>query len=373
MLNLAWRNLAQNRIRLLISAGGVGLALTLVLALDAVVNGVEHQLAAYIERSGAEVWVAQQGVRNLHMVASTLPAGAAEQVAVVKGVASVTPLLYTTQSVQMGRDSRLSYVFGLPQNARAGGPWKVVEGQALPAPGEAVVDSQQAKDSRVKLGDSVRVFGRRFKVVGFSQGSSSLTNSVTFISSEDFARLRRTGSNPSFLLVKVQPGTSPQIVASRIERQVAKVSALSSTEFAQQERKVVKDMGADAINLMNLVAFLIGLSVLALTVYTATLSRRAEFGVLKAIGADTGQLVTTVLAQALYSVVLGLLLAGVFSFLVLPLLLPWLGFNLPLQPTLASVLKVSLVALGIGGLAAIIPVIQIAGLDPAIVFRGGGR
>lgn len=368
MLLLAWRNLSQNRTRLLVSAGGVGLALTLVLALDAIVNGVEHQLAAYIERSRAEVWVAQSGVRNLHMVASTLPASAVEQVAAVEGVASVTPLLYTSQNVQMGRDNRFSYVFGLPPDATMGGPWRVAAGKALPGPGEAIVDARQARDSGVGLGDSVRIFGRRFLVAGLSEGSSSLTNSVTFVSQSDFARLRRIRDSLSYLLVRVEPGQSPEVVARRIEARV-KVSALSTPEFARQERKVVGDMGADAINLM---AFLIGLAVLALTVYTATLSRRTEFGVLKAVGAGTAQLVGTVLAQALYSVAAGLLLAGVVSFLVLPLL-PWLGFNLPLQPTLASVIKVSLVALGIGGLAAVIPVIQIAGLDPAMVFRGGGR
>lgn len=373
MLYLAWRNLTQNRTRLLVSAGGVGLALTLVLALDAIVNGVEHQFATYIERSGAEVWVAQRGVRNLHMVASTLPGDVARQVAEVEGVASVTPLLYTSQNVQMGRDNRFSYVFGLPPRAPAGGPWRMAAGKALPGLGEAVVDAQQARESGVGLGDTVRIFGRRFRVAGLSQGSSSLINSVTFIALEDFARLRRTRDTLSYLLVNVQTGQAPQAVARRIEAQVANVNALSNTEFARQERKVVKDMGADAINLMNLLAFLIGLSVLALSVYTTTLWHRAEFGVLKAIGADTSSLIHSVLAGALFSVGLGLLWATVFTLLVLPLVLPLLGFTLALQPTLASFGKVGLVALSIGGLAAVIPVIQIAGLDPAMVFRGGGR
>jgi putative ABC transport system permease protein len=372
VLLLAWRNLTHSRTRLWVSAGGVGLALTLVLALDAIVNGVEHQLAAYIERSGAEVWVAQPGVRNLHMVASTLPAGVAAEVAAVAGVAAVTPLLYTSQNVQMGRDNRFSYVFGLPPGAAMGGPWRVAAGKTLPGPGEAVVDARQARDSGVGLGDGVRIFGRRFRVAGLSEGSSSLTNGVVFVAQADFARLRRTKGSLSYLLVRVAPGQSPEAVARRIEDGV-RVSALSTREFARQERKVVGDMGADAIRLMNLMAFLIGLSVLALSVYTATLSRRTEFGVLKAVGAGSAQLVGTVLAQALYSVAAGLLLAGAVSFLVLPLVLPWLGFDLPLQPTLASVLKVALAALGIGGLAAVIPVIQIAGLDPAAVFRGGER
>ena len=49
------------------------MALTLVLALDAIFLGVSNQLSRYIDDSGADVWVAQDGVRNLHMVASALP------------------------------------------------------------------------------------------------------------------------------------------------------------------------------------------------------------------------------------------------------------------------------------------------------------
>ncbi len=46
---------------------------------------------------------------------------------------------------------------------------------------------------------------------------------------------------------------------------------------------------------MNLVGFLIGLAVMALNVYTATLARRAEYGVLKALGARNGHLLLSAL------------------------------------------------------------------------------
>ena len=72
-LLLARRNLSQNRVRLVASIGGVALALSLVLALDAIFAGVSNQLTAYIDRAGADVWVGQAGVRNLHMVASSCP------------------------------------------------------------------------------------------------------------------------------------------------------------------------------------------------------------------------------------------------------------------------------------------------------------
>src|SRR5512146_115313 len=102
MLLLAHRNLFQNRARLLISVGGVALALMLILSLDAIFAGVERQVTAYIRHSGADVFVAQSGVRNMHMAASSLAAGVADQVAMQPGVASVTLILYLTNMIVVG-------------------------------------------------------------------------------------------------------------------------------------------------------------------------------------------------------------------------------------------------------------------------------
>ena|SRR6266436_8282711 len=83
MFRYALRNLLQNKIRLVISVGGVALALSLILALDAIMTGVESRLTAYIDHSGADVFVSKAGVRNMHMVSSTLPASAVDKVRVI--------------------------------------------------------------------------------------------------------------------------------------------------------------------------------------------------------------------------------------------------------------------------------------------------
>jgi hypothetical protein len=67
MTRLAFRNLFQNRVRLIISTGGVALALLLILALDAIFTGVEQRITAYIDYSGADIWVSQSDVFNMHM------------------------------------------------------------------------------------------------------------------------------------------------------------------------------------------------------------------------------------------------------------------------------------------------------------------
>ena len=369
MLRIALRNLFQNKIRLLIAVGGVALALMLILALDAVVGGMEAKITAYIDYSGADIFVAQSGVRNMHMAASALPLSVKSQVRAVPGVASVTPVLYLTNVVVSGENRHLAFVIGLPPKAAAGGPWRIVAGKMLPGPREAIIDRGIAAQSGVGLGDTVEILGEDFTIAGLSEGTANLTNSVAFIAWADFARLRGEDATASYVLAKVAPGESPDVVARRIEALVHDVTAQTRQAFAAQERQVINDMSTDVITIMNLVGVLIGMAVMALTVYTATLARRAEYGILKALGAHNRQLYGVVLTQALISIGIGFALAIGFT-LALAAIVPYTGLNLFLQIRSAALLKVAATATVIAGVSAVLPIMQIAGLDPAMVFRG---
>lgn len=369
MIQLAWRNLWQHRGRLVMAVGGVGLALTLILALDAILNGMEGQISRYIERSEADVWVAQEGVRNLHMVTSTLPANTVTEVSAVPGVAAVTPLLYVSYPVVAGRASRLAYVIGLPTDATMGGPWEIVAGSPNPDNGEVVLGTGLADALGVGTTDEVGIFGQAFRVSGLSRQGETLGSSVVFIAAADFARYRRSGDTVSFVLARLEPGATPSAVAQRIEKQ-AGVSATTRSAFALNERRVVKDMGADVVEIMNLIGFIVGAVSTSLIIYLATLARRAEYGVLKALGANTRHLTGLVLAQAGISAGLGLALATLVT-LALALLLPRAGAPLALALSTTGVAKAAGAALVMAALAAMLPVWQLARLDPARVFRGG--
>lgn len=369
MMRLAFRNLFQNKFRLLISVGGVALALLLILSLDAVFTGVEQRITIYIDQSGADVFVAQEDVRNMHMASSSLPDSVRRKVRVIPGVAAVTPIQYLTNNVVMGDKHNLAYIIGLPENAKLGGPWHISSGRNLPGEGEAIVDRTVAENSGVTLGDEVEILGEEFVVIGLAEETSSLVNSVAFISEKDFEGLRGNYDTFSFLLVKVRQDESPQAVATRIEAQVRGVTTQTTENFADQERKIVKDMSTDVITIMNLIGFLIGLAVMGLTVYTATLARRREYGVLKALGARNGHLYRAVVAQALLSVTFGFAIGLVTTWL-LSAIVARLGLSMVLEVSGPSLIKVGGLSLLIAGIAAILPIQQIARLDPVMVFTG---
>ncbi|HKY89160.1 MAG TPA: ABC transporter permease [Candidatus Limnocylindrales bacterium] len=369
-LLLARRNLARNRIRLLVSVGGVALALSLTLALDAIYAGVANQLTTYIDRAGADIWVAQAGVRNLHMVASWLPDSVTAEVRSIDGVVEVTPILYSTDTIAAGEERAVAYVIGLPAGGAMGGPWDVVEGSALVRRGEIIVDRAFAEKAGVAIGDAVSVLGGEARIVGLSEGTASLVNSVAFVAFDDFRAMRGGAPVVSFVLVKLAAGAAPDAVAADIERRVVGVTAQPRAGISAEERRLVTDMSADIISIMNVIGFVVGLAVVALTVYVATLARRREYGVLKALGTRNRILYRVVLVQAVLSVAMGFL-AGVAFTGLLALVIPRTGLDLELSISAASLAKVGSFAAVIAGLAAILPIRQISGLDPAIVFRRG--
>jgi putative ABC transport system permease protein len=368
MTRYIWRTMFTEKGRLVLSVGGVALALMLIIALDAVFLGAERQSTRYIDGTDADVIVSQSGTRTMHMAASTLPAGLAETVRGMPEVASVTPVLFASDIVSAGETRASAYVIGLPPDTAAGLSEDVVTGIALPATGGAVVDQRLAKRAGLGIGDTVTVLGRVFRIDGLSRGTASLTSSVVIIPLADFAAIQGSTDTVSYLFVNVTPGASAQDVTDRMQASIDGVTVQTRAQFAAEERALIRDMGTNVIAVMNLLGFAIGLAVMALTIYLAMLSRRSEFGMLKAVGAPNRQLYRVVLLQSLASVGLGYL-AAIAMTLGLAALLPQIGSSVSLAVGPASLTRVLIASIAIAGVAAILPVRRIAGLDPAMVFR----
>lgn len=70
---LARRQLLVRPGRTIVGVVGIAVALLLVLTLNAIFAGMEERLTAFIDATGADVLVAQEGVTTMHMTQSALP------------------------------------------------------------------------------------------------------------------------------------------------------------------------------------------------------------------------------------------------------------------------------------------------------------
>jgi len=369
MIKLAWRNLQHDRFRFLISVSGVGLSMILILLIGGVFAGSEEQAVLYIREQPARLWIMQEGVANMHMSSSLLPEGTLEQVQSVDGVKSAVGVLYTNAGVEIEDTIIFNYVIGVDEQVPFGGPWKLAEGTTDLAPDEIILDEVIANRYGLQLGDTVEVAGYDLRIAGLSQDTFGLATSIVWVNKTAMATLM--GVEPdanSYILVEPQSGTSIQSLKSEIASQVPDTNVLTSDEFAESDQEMIRQMGADLIGMMNSIAYIIGLIVIGITVYTTTLERSQEYGVLKAVGANKRHLLSVVFGQAFVIAGIGFVVGIILSYgagSVINDVFP--EMLVLIRP--AHWLEVLPVMIIVTAVAALLPIQRILQLDPMIVFN----
>ena len=362
---LARRALFQDRRRAALAAGGVSAALLLVLMLQGIFDGAMRQVTLYLRHSPADVIISQQNVRTMHMSVSALDPGTSQRVAAVPGVAWAEAIRYTTTFLVNGDRQQLSYVIGYDPVSGRLGPRRLSAGQA-PRHGQIIVEQIAAERLGLRIGDTVRVFGAPFRVVGLFKGGTTIANSAAFITTHDFAAAR--GDAVAYVFAGAKPGVSADDLAQRVRAALPNATVQTRDGFAHEEAALVKDMSADLMRIMSVVAFLIALAVIGLTLFTLTLAKLREHAIVKALGGRTRRLTAVVLAQAAWSVVIAVVLAAALA-VVLGAVIGRVNPAISIAITPTSVLRVGTAALVIGALGAIAPLRRVIRVDPASAFR----
>jgi putative ABC transport system permease protein len=357
------RSLFAERRRAVLGIAGAATALLLVLLVDAIFAGAMQRVTRYIDTSEADVFVAQDGVRNMHMASSTVSLATLEEVRGAAGVRWADPILYESGTLGAGDAREVAYVIGY-RPGRPGGPVELVDG-AEQGPDEIVLDDRGADALGVGIGDRVEAMGVTWTVSGLTTGMANIANSVSYVRFDDFAAVRRAEGVASFILVGTSDDAAAASDAIALE---TGLEAVTTAEFSAEERRVVRDMAADLMAIMAMAAFLIGLVVIGLTLYTVTLSRLREIGVLKAIGASGRRLAGSIVGQ-------GAWIVGVAAVVAVPAAmgLGWVASNVTSNVSLAveaaSVVRVAIGAAVLGVAGGLAPLVKVARVDPASVFR----
>jgi putative ABC transport system permease protein len=360
---LARRYVFAERRRAAMATAAIAVAF-LVLILDGIFAGAMSQVTAYVRHSSADVIVSQSGVRTMHMSVSSLPEDVAGRVRSVGGVSAAQPIWFASGAVGSPSGRELSYLIGYTPGA-VGGPAQLARGRA-PGHGEAVLDTVAADQLGLRLGDQVRVLGTDFRIVGMSRGGTSIVNTTTFITATDFAAIR--GASPSYLLVTAQPQVTAAALRDRIAAAVPGVSVQTRDEFAAQEARIVSDMSSDILSIGSTIGFVIALAVIGLTLFTLTLARIRDYGVLKAIGARPRRLAGLVIAQAAWSIALAVMVSVALAFVVSAAVVR-AAPTVDILVTVGSAARVAVAATAIAIVASLLPLRRVLAVDAASAFR----
>jgi putative ABC transport system permease protein len=301
-MRLAWRNLIRDRGRLALSVSGVAVSIMLILLLRGYLDGTYRQASAYFEETPGDLIVAQAGTNSGIGGSSKVPADVEDRVQATTGVKGTLPVLL--QGVVLDLHGRKQFTFAVGYDpARGGGPWRLASGREPRSEGEVVVDRLLAREHDLVIGDPVTILGRDLELVGTSDGTTFWIGTYAFMTRETLANLTSAPGATSFLFVSVADGAATD-VAGRLAR-LDGVNVLTKAEIVANQRRTIGRIYDAPLGLMVGIAFLVGVLTVGLVIYVATIERRREYGVLKAIGGSGAVLYRVVVVQALIASLLG--------------------------------------------------------------------
>lgn len=369
MVPLARRYLFSDRIRFAISAGGVTFAVLLIVLVQALYQGIYDRAGKFATTAPTSLWVTQAGSADPSHGASILPNSTLTGLQEVPGVRAVQPLLARTMQVgDEANEGTFGFVMALPVGPLQEATADSYGLRTLPARGEIVLADILAEQVGVGQGDTVFIGTTPFEVAAAEPLTESAFSSSAFVSADDAPTLFTFPDAFSFALVTIERGADPYEVERAIEGAVPGTNALTPEAFADATRREVEEGFLPIVAVLIGVAFVVGLAVIALTIYTSTVERTRDYGVLKAVGASPGQLFRVVVRQSLVVALAGFALGsalGVVGGTLIQDAVPEFAVRYRWQDFL-FVLGAALV---MSALAALVPIRRVARIDPAAVFR----
>jgi putative ABC transport system permease protein len=366
-MRLALRNLTQDKTRLVLSVIGVALAVMLILFLLGLRAGTLQAVVAYLDHEPGSVAVMPQGIKNT--VAGSvqrLPASTVAAVASVDGVSKSTPVQVLMTGLELHGKVELVRLVGYDP-ALGGGPWKLTAGREPADNDEVVLDRSLAGRHNLTVGNSFAILGRQVKVVGLSSGTDSLVGAFVFARASLIESFTLAPGAASFVLVVPAAGIAPADLIARLQA-VPGTNVLLKRSLIANDQQISANILNQIIVLMVAVAFVVGALVVGMIIYTATIERRSEYGILKAIGARNALLYRVVAWQAAVAALLGALVGVAFAFFLG-------GLVTALRPQLVIAIQPAAIALTMGAgfvmalLGGLVPARAAARLAPAEVFR----
>jgi putative ABC transport system permease protein len=335
-LNLAFRDIRRHKLRFALTCIGLGLLLTVVMAMSGIYRGLIGDATKVVEVTPAQVWVVQRDTRGPFAESSRLPEDLEYSIAAVPGVRRASAVSF--QYVQIPRAGKPVRLFLIGYKLGGiGGPSSVIAGRAITKKHyEIVVDAK----SGYAIWDTIHLGLEDYRVVGVTRGMTSPSGDpAAFISLADAQIIQFQLDNDAIRNNRERvvatyaqlSSMSPLMREKATERAVAaaenahfanaivaelenpsmipEVSAsirrwnhyqvFSSEEERELLLKGFIEKSQKQLWLFRTILVIVSGVIIALIIYTLTMDKLREIATLKIIGAADRTIVNMILQQSL--------------------------------------------------------------------------
>jgi putative ABC transport system permease protein len=403
-MNLALRDVRRHIARFVGTAAGLGLLLSVVVAMQGIYAGMVDDATILTRAMRADLWLVQRDTVGPFAEASRLDPSVEARASAVPGVRRARP--YNYQLIQRERHGavlRIALV-GLGWPDDPGHTLPLVRGRHLAQPhGEMIVDASLG----LGVGESLVLAGEPYRVVGLTRNAlTSGGDSVAFMTVGDtqlvafdqsaeatllerqrvVERLRRTDlgrGQPALEDLARDPRwrapalASPPLAAVLIDadpHRIAEVQATvrrwgDVTVYSQGEEEALLLSGVVQrarmqIGLFTVILTLTAAIIVMMIMYNLTLEKTHDIAVLKLMGAPRRRLLGLVLQQAW---LLGAIGYGV-AYTIGELLFPMFPRRVLITTAISVIAPIA--TMGIVTLASVVGLSHVMRIDPASALEG---
>lgn len=312
-MNLALKDIRHGLFRFVLTCFGLGLLMTVVLAMIGIYNGLVSDALAVVKAPAADVWVVEAGTKGPFAEASSIPADTRGAVARMPGVAEAGAVNYQNlEAPHAGRTLRL-YVVGY-ESGRPGGPQAIAEGRGIGAGHfELVAD----RKTGLRPGETIRLGRNRFTVVGLVEGAmNSGGDPAVYVTLADAMALQTEldpaaqrvqaargavsvkSASVAAIIARMSPGADVDLLTATV-RQWKHLAAMTQAEQEELLLASVVDKARRQIGLFLGILLSVSAVVIALIIYTMTMEKLKQIATLKLIGAPDRTIIALIVQQAL--------------------------------------------------------------------------
>jgi putative ABC transport system permease protein len=373
-VDLATKSLLHDKLRFFITVSGVAFAVTLVFVQVGLFLGLMDNASLTIDQIDADLWVTSHNTPNVDF-AHAFPETYVKRVRSIDGVERADNLIVWFMNANLPTGAvEGTEVYALEDFERWSFPQNVVEGNLADlrrGPYMVLDDSAKKRWGAFASGDYREVLGRRLQIIGRTVDAKSFTTTpLTFMDFRLAQSLNESDlrGNTTYILVKLAPGANVETVRSEIQRRLPFNDVYTKDEWAKRSRSYWIDSTGLGLN-MYITVFLgclVGIVVVAQTLYTSTMEHIREFGTVKAIGGGNGEIYAILGKQATIAAVAGFALGALQAFALRPVMAK-IDLKLIIPTSLYAIVLAGAIVLCLS--AAVISFRKVATIDPALVFR----
>jgi putative ABC transport system permease protein len=329
-------------------------------------------IAAMLDNSKGDLWVVPFGTKSFDdpsflighekYAALSTPGIAGAEDLVVGFAGWKKPKGGTTAVLLIGSDHKAGSL--KPFNIKQGSIAELAEPFAVAA------DDTYFNDLGIeKLGDIAEINNVRVRVGAVTHGIRSFTTLPYIFTSLQRARqlLDAANTQASYTLVRLSPTAKLESVRTDLSDRLKDREILTQAEFRSRsvDYWLVQTGAGSALIAGALLGIIVGVVIVAQTLYSSTKDHLNEFATLRALGASAGYIHKVILIQAIMSAFIGYAIGMALSMLVI-----WATKDTTMLIIMTPNLALLLFALTLGMciIAAISAIFKVTRIDPAGVF-----